>query len=118
MVMEDFGAVYREERKAKPQCKTQITRKGRIVQDLCASVSAVQSVFHNFCPSLKNRASKTKVSAFICVHPQFFKNVIPQTGLTGSIGYIFNLVHLVILSNSKRHLPAPEKSAILREGAI
>ena len=69
--------------------------------------------FHQVCYSLKNAASGASVSALIRVHPRFFKNVIFQTGLTGSTGYVFNPVHPVILSNLKCQLPAPCQSAIV-----
>ncbi len=74
-----FGAAHRKvrkDRKAQPRCGTRMTRIARIFTD----------------PS---------VSAFISVHLRFFKNVIFQTGLTGSTGYVFNHVHSVILSNLK-----------------
>jgi len=112
----DFGAAHRKGRKeheAQPQCGTRMTRIGRIFTDPCASASSAQSVFHHVCSSLKNPASETEVSAFIRVHPRFFKNVIFQKGLTGMTGYVFNPV---ILSNLKCQLPAPEQIAKLLEG--
>ena len=53
--------------------RTRMTRIGRIFTDTantCASVSSMQSVFHHVCSFLKNTASETEVSAFICVHPR------------------------------------------------
>ena len=75
-----------------------------------------KSAFHHVCSSLKNPASGASVSALIRVHLRFFKNVILQTGLTGSTGYIFNPVYPVILSNSKYQLTAPWQSVKLTEG--
>ena len=92
----------------KLQSRTQMTR---IFKDPRASV---QSVFHHLCSSLKNPASGASVSAFIRVYLRFFIDVIFQTGLTGSTGYVFDPVHPVILSNLK--CPAPLMSAKLMEG--
>jgi len=101
----------------KPRRRTRMTRIQRISTDPRASASTVapvdvahtygsrhtwrsaQSAFHHVCSSLKNPASG--VSAFIRVHPRFFKNVIFHTGLTGSTGYVFNPVYPVIMSNLK-----------------
>ncbi len=85
--------------------------------DPCASASSVQSAFHHVCSSLKNPASGTKVSAFIRVHLRFFKNVIFQTGLTGSTGYVFNPAYPIILSNLKCRTHAPEQKEKLLERA-
>lgn len=110
----DFGAAHRKvrkERKAQPQFRTRMTRIGRIFTDTSnprVSASSAQSAFHHVCPSLEKPASGASVSAFIRVHPRFFKTVILQTGLTGSTGYVFNPVHPVILSNLMCQLPAPE----------
>ncbi|MBU4186175.1 MAG: hypothetical protein KKC23_08270 [Proteobacteria bacterium] len=78
-----FGAAHRKvrkDRKAQPQCGTQMTRIGQISTD--PRVSA----FHHVCSSLKNTASGKSASAFIRVHLRFFKNVIFQTGSTGLTG--------------------------------
>jgi hypothetical protein len=75
------------------------------------------SAFHHVCSSLKNAASGASVSAFIRIHLRFFKNVIYQTGLTGSTGYVFNPVHPVILSNLNGGFPAPNQNAMVREVA-
>ena len=86
----DFGAAHRKgrkERKAQPQCRTRMTQIGRIFTDPCAFAS---SVFHHVCSSLKNPASDTKVSAFICVHTR--------------------------LINLKRPFQTPEKIVMLMEG--
>ncbi len=96
---------------------TRMTQIGRIFADPCASAPSAQSVFHHVCSSLKNPASGTKVSAFIRVHPRFFKNVIFQTGLTGLTGYAFNPVYPVIMSNLNGWFPAPHQSAMVREVA-
>jgi len=104
----------RKYRKAQPQFRTRMTRIGRISTDTVnphASASSAQSAFHHVCCSLKSPASGAKVSAFIRVHPRFFKNVIFQTGFTGSTGYAFNPVHPVILSNLKCQLPTFQWSA-------
>ena len=66
----DFSVTLCKEHKAQPQCGTRI---GRIFTDNfnpCASASSAQSVFHHVCSSLKNPASETEVSVFICVHPR------------------------------------------------
>ena len=112
----NFGVAHRKvrkERKAQPQCGTRMTRIGRVFTDPCASASSAQSVFHHVYFSLKNTASKTKISAFINVHPRFFKNVNIQTGLTG---YVFNPAHPVILSNLKYQLTSPGQSTMTMEG--
>ena len=118
--MGDFSAAHRKvrnERKAQPPSRTLMTQIGRIFTDTSnprASASSAQSAFHHVCSFLKNTASG--VSVLIRVHPRFFKNVIFQTGFIGSTGYVFNPVHPVILSNLKCQLPAPLKSARVREG--
>ena len=117
-----FGGIYR---KAQLHFGTRMTRIGRISTDPCASTVAPvdvahtygsrhtwRSAFHQVCSSLKNPASEMKVSAFICVHLRFIKNVIFQTGLTGSTGYVFNPVHPVMLSNLK---PQLRQNAMARE---
>jgi len=109
----------RKERKAQPQFRTRMTRIARIFTDIAnprASASSAQSAFHHVCSSLKNPASGASVSAFISVHPRFFKNVIFQTGFIGSTGYVFNPVHPVILSNLKYPLPTPRHNAKLMVG--
>ena len=129
----ELGAAHRKVRKyrkAQPQCGTRMTRIGRIYTDPCASASTVapvdvahtygsrhtwRSAFHHVCSSLKNPASDTRVSAFIRVHPRFYKNVIFQTGLTGLTGYVFNPVHPVILSNLKYQPHAPRQSVRVEE---
>jgi len=110
-----FGTVHRKERKAQPQCGTRMTRIGRIFTDPCASV---KYVLHHICSSLKNLASGASASAFICVYLRFFKNMIFQTGLTGSTGYFFYHVHPVILSNLKFQLPETPWSAMVMEGKL
>jgi len=108
-----------KERKAQSQFRTRMTRIARIFTDTSyprVSVSSAQSAFHDVCSSLKKAASCASVSAFIRVHLRFFKNVIFQTGLTGSTGYVFNPVHPVIVSNFKCQLSAPWQSAKLMEG--
>jgi hypothetical protein len=113
-----FGADYRKDRKAQPQFGTRMTRIAQIFTDtanLRVSASSAQSAFHHVCLSLKNPASETEVSAYIRIHPWFFKNVIFQTGLTGSTGYVFNPVHPVILSNLKCQLLAPRQSVRVME---
>ncbi|KAB2941876.1 MAG: hypothetical protein MPEBLZ_02169 [Candidatus Methanoperedens nitroreducens] len=77
---------------------------------------AWRSAFHHVCSSLKSPASGASVSALIGVHLRFFIDVIFQTGLTGSTGYVFNPVHPVILSNLKRQFLAPHLNAKLMEG--
>ncbi len=117
MVASDFGAAHRKDRKdrkAQPQCGTRMTLIQRISTDPCASASSAQSAFHHVCSSLKNPASGA--SALIRVHLRFFKNVIFQTGLTGSTGYVFDPVHPVILSNLNCLLIAPRQSTKLMEG--
>ena len=79
----DFGAILCKERKAQPQCRTRITRIGRIFTDSCVSVSSVQSVFYHVCFSLKKQATETEVSAFICVHPRFLKIAPAMQGTNG-----------------------------------
>jgi len=73
------------------------------------------SAFHDGCSSLEKPASGASVSAFICVHLRFFYDVIFQTGLTGSTGYVFNHVHRFILPNLLCQLPIPER---LRSGGL
>jgi len=104
-----FRTAHHKEHKAQPQCRTRMTRIGQIFTDPCKSASTAQSAFHHVCPSLKNPASGTSVSAFIRVHLRFFKNVIFQIGLTG---YVFNPV---ILSNLKCQLLAPWQNVIQLE---
>ena len=111
-----FRTAHHKEHKAQPQCGTRMTRIGPIFTDPCKSASTAQSVFHHVCSSLKNPASGAV--ALIRVHLLFFNNVIFQTGLTGLTGYVFNPVHPVILSNSKRHLSTPRQSANLMEGGV
>jgi hypothetical protein len=124
----------RKEGKAQPQFRTRTTRIARIFTDTAnprASASTVapvdvahtygsrhkwRSVFHHVCSSLKSPASGTSVSAFICVHLRFFIDVIFQTGLTGSTGYVFNPVHPVILSDLKCQLLAPRQRAMVEVG--
>jgi hypothetical protein len=137
-----LGAPHRKDRKAQLQFRTRMTRIGRISTDTAnprasastvapvdvahtygsrhtwRSASSAQSAFHHVCSSLKNEASGASISAFIRVSLRFFKNVIFQTGFTGSTGYVFNPVHLVALSNLKCQLPAPWKSAKLMVGGI
>ncbi len=98
------------------ELRTRMTRIGRIFTDTinpCASASSVQSVFHHSFSGMKPTCKK--VSAFICVHLRFLKKVIFRTGLTEFTGYVFNPVYPVILSNSRRRLPAPRQSARLLE---
>lgn len=102
----------RKERKAQPQYGTRMTRIQRIFTDPCQPAPSVKSVFYR---DSRMKSTGRKVSAFIRVHPRFFKNVIFQTGLTGFTGYGFNPVYSVILSNSKYQLPAPQQSAMTRE---
>ena len=78
-----ISVVHRKEREAQPQCRTRITRIGRIFTDPCVSVSSVQSVFYHVCFSLKKPASETEVSAFICVHPRFLKIAPAMQGTNG-----------------------------------
>jgi len=84
----------RSGKRPKTRRRTRMTRIQRIFTDLHVSASSAQSAFHHVCSSLKKPASG--VSALICVNLRFFKNVIFQTGLTGSTGYVFNPVHPVI----------------------
>ena len=80
-----FGTVHRKvrkERKAQPHCRTRI---GRFFTDPCASASSAQSVFHHVCSYLKNPASETEVSAFICVHPRFLKSAPAVQGVNGDV---------------------------------
>jgi hypothetical protein len=101
---------FRSGKAPKPQLRTRMTRIRQIFTDTinpCASVSSVKSVFHHSFSGMK--LTCTKVSAFICVHLRFLKNVIFQTGLTGLTGYVFNPVYPVILSNLKCQTPASEQ---------
>ncbi len=102
-----FGRIYR---KAQQHFGTRMTRIGRIFTDtanLRTSASSAQSVFHHVCSSLKTPASGASVSAFIRVYLRFFIDVIFQTGLTGSTGYVFDPVHPVriyyILARTIKH---------------
>jgi len=103
-----LGRIYR---KAHPQFGTRMTRIGRISTD---TANPQAPAFHHVCSSRKNPASGASVSAFIRVYLRFFIDVIFQTGLTGSTGYVFNPVHPIILSNLK--CPAPLMSTKLMEG--
>ena len=108
--------IARKNYKAQPQFRTRMTRIGRIFTDTANPRASAQSVFHQVCSFLKNPASGASVSAFIGVHLRFFKNVVFQTGLTGSTGCVFNPVHPIILSNLKCQLTAPEQIVKLLGG--
>jgi hypothetical protein len=102
-----------KDRKAQSQFRTRMTRIGRISTDIANPRASAQSAFHHVCSSLKNPVSDTEVSAFIRVHPRFFKHGIFQTGLTGCV---FTHVYPVILSNLKCQPQATWLSAMVREG--
>ena len=59
-----------------------------IRSDLCKSA---KSAFYR--TDSRTKSTGGKVSAFICVHPRFFYDVIFQTGSTGWTGYDCNSVN-------------------------
>jgi hypothetical protein len=83
--------IHRKYRKAQPQSRTRMTWITRIFTDT------------------QNTASGASVSAFIRVHLRFLKNVVIQTGLTGSTRDVFDFVHPFIPSNLKYQYQRPSE---------
>ncbi len=63
-----------------PRHSLRITLIQRMFMDPCKSAPSVKSAFYH--TDSLTKSTDRKVSAFICVHPRFFDNVVFQTGWT------------------------------------